>query len=75
MFFPAAMNLDDVVLTPVTRDDLPDGGASQSHFARTIPAVKTQRPIPLSEASRVRAGRSYRSALVVSGAPEPLVSR
>ena len=73
MFFPAAMNLDDVVLTPVTRDYLPDGGAS--HFTRTTPAVKTQRPIPLSEASRVRAGRSYRSALVVSGAPEPLVSR
>jgi lipoate synthase len=73
MFFPAAMDFDDVVLTPVTRDDLPDGGAS--HFTRTILAIKTQRPTPLCEAPRVRAGHFSRSALVVSGAPEPLVSR
>ncbi len=36
------MGLRYVVLTSVTRDDLPDGGAS--HFARAIQAIKTRRP-------------------------------
>jgi lipoic acid synthetase len=38
----AGMALDYVVLTSVTRDDVPDGGAS--HFAATILAVKSARP-------------------------------
>lgn len=37
-----AMGLDYVVVTSVTRDDLPDGGASV--FARTIRAIKDKRP-------------------------------
>lgn len=36
------MNLKYVVITSVTRDDLPDGGAE--HFARTIRAVREQLP-------------------------------
>lgn len=36
------MNLKYVVITSVTRDDLPDGGAG--HFARTIHAVKEAMP-------------------------------
>jgi lipoic acid synthetase len=35
-----ALGLDFVVVTSVTRDDLPDGGAG--HFARTIKAIKKQ---------------------------------
>lgn len=38
----AAMGLDYAVITSVTRDDLPDGGAS--HFARTIRAIKAANP-------------------------------
>jgi lipoic acid synthetase len=34
------MNISHVVLTSVTRDDLPDGGASQ--FAKTIAAVRSE---------------------------------
>lgn len=37
-----ALGLRYVVLTSVTRDDLPDGGAS--HFARTIQAVREASP-------------------------------
>ncbi len=36
------LNLDYVVVTSVTRDDLPDGGAS--HFAATIAAVRFTNP-------------------------------
>ncbi len=36
----AAMNLKYVVLTSVTRDDLPDGGAK--HFAETVTALKNR---------------------------------
>ncbi|HAR36569.1 MAG TPA: lipoyl synthase [Acidobacteria bacterium] len=36
------MNLRYAVITSVTRDDLPDGGAS--HFARTIELIKKQLP-------------------------------
>lgn len=36
------MNLRYVVITSVTRDDLPDGGAG--HFARTIELIKKQSP-------------------------------
>jgi lipoic acid synthetase len=36
------MGLKYVVITSVTRDDLPDGGAS--HFARTVTAVKDSLP-------------------------------
>lgn len=36
------MNLQYVVITSVTRDDLPDGGAG--HFARTIRAVRQANP-------------------------------
>jgi lipoic acid synthetase len=36
------MNLRYVVVTSVTRDDLPDGGAE--HFARTIRAIRTRLP-------------------------------
>jgi len=36
------MGLEHVVITSVTRDDLPDGGAG--HFARTIEAVRTTSP-------------------------------
>ncbi len=38
----ARMNLKYVVITSVTRDDLPDGGAD--HFARTITAVQERLP-------------------------------
>ncbi len=38
----ASMKLSFVVVTSVTRDDLPDGGAS--HFARTIRALKEKIP-------------------------------
>ena len=43
----AEMGLDYVVLTSVTRDDLPDGGAA--HFCRTIEAVRQLRPDTLVE--------------------------
>ncbi len=43
----ADMGLDYVVLTSVTRDDLPDGGAS--HFVRTMQAIKARRPGTLIE--------------------------
>jgi len=36
------MGLEHVVITSVTRDDLPDGGAG--HFVRTIEAVRTTSP-------------------------------
>lgn len=36
------LRLDHVVITSVTRDDLPDGGAE--HFARTIKAVRSLTP-------------------------------
>ena len=38
----AVMNLSHVVITSVTRDDLPDGGASQ--FANTIKTVRRENP-------------------------------
>lgn len=38
----ATMNIKHVVLTSVTRDDLPDGGASQ--FSRTVAAVRGGNP-------------------------------
>jgi lipoic acid synthetase len=38
----ARLELDHVVVTAVTRDDLPDGGAS--HFAATIEAVRRRLP-------------------------------
>ena len=38
----AAMGLRHVVVTSVTRDDLPDGGAA--HFAATIRAIRARRP-------------------------------
>jgi lipoic acid synthetase len=38
----ARLNLKHVVITSVTRDDLPDGGAA--HFARTIRAVRERLP-------------------------------
>jgi lipoic acid synthetase len=38
----AALGLKYVVITSVTRDDLPDGGAS--HFAKTIKAIKERTP-------------------------------
>ncbi|MFH0879274.1 MAG: lipoyl synthase [Lentisphaerota bacterium] len=41
------LNLKHVVLTSVTRDDLPDGGAG--HFAQTIQAVKRECPGALVE--------------------------
>ena len=43
----AAMGLDYVVITSVTRDDLPDGGAS--HFARTIEALRRNKMSVLVE--------------------------
>ncbi len=41
------LGLDYVVLTSVNRDDLPDGGAD--HFARTVEALKRERPELLVE--------------------------
>ena len=38
----ARLGLRHVVVTSVTRDDLPDGGAD--HFARTVEAIKTRLP-------------------------------
>lgn len=43
----ADMGLDYVVLTSVTRDDLPDGGAA--HFVSTMQAIKARRPGTLIE--------------------------
>ncbi len=43
----AQMHLDYAVLTSVTRDDLPDGGAA--HFARTIEAIRGRCPETLVE--------------------------
>lgn len=42
------MNLDHVVITSVTRDDLPDGGAE--HIANTLEAVKSLSPQATVEA-------------------------
>lgn len=39
------LGLKHVVITSVTRDDLPDGGAG--HFARTIKAIRCLRPSPV----------------------------
>ncbi len=44
----AEMKLDYAVLTSVTRDDLPDGGAA--HFAQCIRAIKREHPSCLVEA-------------------------
>ncbi|PLX43664.1 MAG: lipoyl synthase [Deltaproteobacteria bacterium] len=41
------LNLDYVVLTSVTRDDLPDGGAS--HYAEAVRSIKALSPPPLVE--------------------------
>jgi len=41
------LGLKYVVITSVTRDDLPDGGAG--HFARTIAAIRARRPLTLVE--------------------------
>lgn len=43
----AEMGLDYTVLTSVTRDDLPDGGAH--HFVKTIAAIRTRCPDTLVE--------------------------
>jgi len=43
----AEMNLDYAVLTSVTRDDLPDGGAA--HFRATIQAIRARCPRTLVE--------------------------
>ncbi|MGI9537777.1 MAG: lipoyl synthase [Desulfocapsaceae bacterium] len=43
----AEMNLDYAVLTSVTRDDLPDGGAA--HFVATIQAIRRRCPHTLVE--------------------------
>jgi lipoyl synthase len=43
----AAMGLRHVVVTSVTRDDLPDGGAG--HFAATIRAIRARLPAPTVE--------------------------
>jgi lipoyl synthase len=43
----AALTLDYVVVTSVTRDDLSDGGAG--HFAKTVAALKSSSPAPLVE--------------------------
>jgi len=43
----AEMQLDYAVLTSVTRDDLPDGGAS--HFVRTVLAIRKRCPETLVE--------------------------
>jgi lipoic acid synthetase len=41
------LGLRYVVITSVTRDDLPDGGAL--HFARTVRAIQEHRPTPVVE--------------------------
>ena len=43
----AEMELKYVIITSVTRDDLPDGGAG--HFARTVEAVRTKIPSAMIE--------------------------
>lgn len=45
--FVRELGLEHVVITSVTRDDLPDGGASQ--FARTIQAVRAKVPNAIIE--------------------------
>lgn len=46
-FAAEQLGLRYVVITSVTRDDLPDGGAK--HFAKTVHAIKEQRPKPVVE--------------------------
>ena len=43
----AELNIDYAVITSVTRDDLPDGGAAK--FAETVRALKSADPSPLVE--------------------------
>jgi len=45
--FARSLDLDHIVVTSVTRDDLADGGAG--HFARTIAAIKTDNASAIME--------------------------
>ena len=56
----ALMKLRYVVVTSVTRDDLPDGGAA--HWAQTVRAIRTQNPDAVIELRRTArpAGRGRR---------------
>jgi lipoic acid synthetase len=61
-----ALGLQYVVITSVTRDDLPDGGAA--HFARTIRAVKEASPGAKVEALVPDFGGDEKALGVVLGA-------
>lgn len=45
--FARSLDLDHIVVTSVTRDDLADGGAE--HFAKTIAAIKADNPASIVE--------------------------
>jgi len=63
------MRLEYVVVTSVTRDDLPDGGAQ--HFWRTIRAIRTANPTCRIEVLTPDfAGRRQSVELLCSAAPE-----
>ncbi|UCF78612.1 MAG: lipoyl synthase [Candidatus Eiseniibacteriota bacterium] len=63
------MGLDFVVITSVTRDDLPDGGAS--HFARCIQELRKLQPKPGVEVLVPDfGGRSELCSLVLEASPD-----
>lgn len=67
----AALGLRHVVVTSVTRDDLPDGGAGQ--FAETIAALRAVRPCPTIEVLIPDlAGSAAALAVVVAAGPHIL---
>jgi len=66
-----SMGLDYAVVTSVTRDDFPDGGASV--FARTIRAIKDRRPRAKVEVLVPDFGGSEEAlAVVIAAGPEVL---
>ena len=60
------LGLRYAVITSVTRDDLPDGGAA--HFAKTISAVKSQNPSTRVEVLIPDLKGSYEALKIVTGA-------
>jgi len=63
------LSLKHVVITSVTRDDLPDGGAS--HFARTVEAIKKRDPAMVVEVLIPDLQGSWKNlATIVQSRPE-----
>lgn len=65
------LGLREVVLTSVTRDDLPDGGAA--HWAAVIAALRRELPaVPLEALIPDFGGREERLELIAAAAPDTL---